>query len=93
MVSDSEGDDFEDPSEFGVDEAEIFGMGTSGCRKSPMSKLMGFDSEPGKCPNFDSVYRFCFGPNVILFPCVPVPENTENEGDALLHFTAEFSAR
>ncbi|XP_023677138.2 FAS-associated factor 1 [Paramormyrops kingsleyae] len=58
MVSDSEGDDFEDASEFGVDEAEIFGMGTSGCRKSPM-----------------------------------IPENTENEGDALLHFTAEFSAR
>ncbi|KAG7487790.1 hypothetical protein MATL_G00027230 [Megalops atlanticus] len=58
MVSDSEGDDFEDASEFGVDEAEMFGMGTSGCRKSPM-----------------------------------MPENTENEGDALLHFTAEFSTR
>ncbi|KAJ8376474.1 hypothetical protein SKAU_G00070540 [Synaphobranchus kaupii] len=58
MVSDSEGDDFEDASEFGVDEAEMFGMGTSACRKSPM-----------------------------------MPENTENEGDALLHFTAEFSTR
>ncbi|KAJ8408445.1 hypothetical protein AAFF_G00258590 [Aldrovandia affinis] len=58
MVSDSEGDDFEDASEFGVDEAEMFGMGTSVCRKSPM-----------------------------------MPENTENEGDALLHFTAEFSTR
>ncbi|KAJ8279642.1 hypothetical protein COCON_G00067080 [Conger conger] len=58
MVSDSEGDDFEDASEFGVDEAEMYGMGTSGCRKSPM-----------------------------------MPENTENEGDALLHFTAEFSTR
>lgn len=39
MVSDSEGDDFEDAPEFGVDEAEIFGMGSSGCRKSPMSKF------------------------------------------------------
>ncbi|KAL4634895.1 FAS-associated factor 1-like [Arapaima gigas] len=58
MVSDSEGDDFEDASEFGVDEAEMFGMSTSGCRKSPM-----------------------------------MPENIENEGDALMHFTAEFSAR
>ncbi|XP_041134083.1 FAS-associated factor 1-like isoform X2 [Polyodon spathula] len=58
MVSDSEGDDFEDASEFGVDEGEIFGMGTSASRKSPM-----------------------------------MPENSENEGDALLHFTAEFSSR
>ncbi|XP_035377818.1 FAS-associated factor 1 isoform X2 [Electrophorus electricus] len=58
MVSDSEGDDFEDASEFGVDECEIFGMGSSSCRKSPM-----------------------------------MPENSENEGDALLHFTAEFSSR
>ncbi|RXN00921.1 FAS-associated factor 1, partial [Acipenser ruthenus] len=58
MVSDSEGDDFEDASEFGVDEGEIFGMGTSASRKSPM-----------------------------------MPENAENEGDALLHFTAEFSSR
>ncbi|XP_066547736.1 FAS-associated factor 1 [Amia ocellicauda] len=58
MVSDSEGDDFEDASEFGVDEVEMFGMGTSGSRKSPM-----------------------------------MPENAENEGDALLHFTAEFSTR
>lgn len=39
MVSDSEGDDFEDAPEFGVDESEIFNMGSSsGCRKSPMSK-------------------------------------------------------
>ncbi|XP_010896102.1 FAS-associated factor 1 [Esox lucius] len=59
MVSDSEGDDFEDASEFGVDESEMFGMGSStGCRKAPM-----------------------------------MPENSENEGDALLHFTAEFSTR
>ncbi|XP_057212336.1 FAS-associated factor 1 isoform X1 [Triplophysa rosa] len=55
MVSDSEGDDFEDAPEFGVDESEVFG---SSCRKSPM-----------------------------------MPENSENEGDALLHFTAEFSRR
>lgn len=39
MVSDSEGDDFEDAPEFGVDESEIFGMGSSSCRKSPMSNL------------------------------------------------------
>ncbi|XP_041940008.1 FAS-associated factor 1-like [Alosa sapidissima] len=59
MVSDSEGDDFEDAPEFGVDESDIFGMGSStGCRKSPM-----------------------------------MPDNSENEGDALLHFTAEFSTR
>lgn len=38
MVSDSE-DDFEDAPEFGVDESEIFGMGSSSCQKSPMSKL------------------------------------------------------
>ncbi|KAM4628553.1 FAS-associated factor 1 [Polymixia lowei] len=58
MISDSEGDDFEDASEFGVDDSEMFGMGSSSCRKSPM-----------------------------------MPENSENEGDALLHFTAEFSTR
>ncbi|KAM9475180.1 FAS-associated factor 1 isoform 2-T3 [Clarias gariepinus] len=58
MVSDSEGDDFEDAPEFGVDESEIFGMGSSSCRKSPM-----------------------------------MPENSENEADALLHFTSEFSSR
>uniref|UniRef100_A0A672K6Q4 FAS-associated factor 1-like n=1 Tax=Sinocyclocheilus grahami TaxID=75366 RepID=A0A672K6Q4_SINGR len=58
MVSDSEGEDLEDAPEFGVDESEIFGMGSSSCRKSPM-----------------------------------MPENSENEGDALLHFTAEFSRR
>lgn len=58
MISDSEGDDFEDASEFGVDDSEMFGMGTSSSRKSPM-----------------------------------MPENSENEADALLHFTAEFSSR
>ncbi|XP_035806094.1 FAS-associated factor 1 isoform X5 [Amphiprion ocellaris] len=58
MISDSEGDDYEDASEFGVDDTEMFGMGSSSCRKSPM-----------------------------------MPENSENEADALLHFTAEFSSR
>ncbi|XP_016886686.1 FAS-associated factor 1 isoform X2 [Cynoglossus semilaevis] len=58
MISDSEGDDFEDASELGVDDSEMFGMGSSSCRKSPM-----------------------------------MPENSENEADALLHFTAEFSSR
>lgn len=37
MVSDSEGDDYEDASEFGVDDSDMFGMGSSTCRKSPMS--------------------------------------------------------
>lgn len=37
MISDSEGDDFEDASEFGVDDSEMFGMGSSSCRKAPMS--------------------------------------------------------
>ncbi|XP_046941841.1 FAS-associated factor 1 isoform X1 [Lynx rufus] len=58
MVSDSDGDDFEDASEFGVDDGEVFGMASSALRKSPM-----------------------------------MPENAENEGDALLQFTAEFSSR
>ncbi|XP_030882552.1 FAS-associated factor 1, partial [Leptonychotes weddellii] len=58
MVSDSDGDDFEDASEFGVDDGEVFGMTSSALRKSPM-----------------------------------MPENAENEGDALLQFTAEFSSR
>ncbi|KAM3876036.1 FAS-associated factor 1 [Diretmus argenteus] len=58
MISDSEGDDFEDASEFGVDDSDVFGMGSSTCRKTPM-----------------------------------MPENSETEGDALLHFTAEFSTR
>ncbi|KAF3690936.1 FAS-associated factor 1 [Channa argus] len=58
MISDSEGDDFEDASEFGVDDSEMFGMGSSSCRKSPM-----------------------------------MPENSENEANALLHFTAEFTSR
>ncbi|CAD7683182.1 unnamed protein product [Nyctereutes procyonoides] len=57
MVSDSDGDDFEDASEFGVDDG-VFGMASSALRKSPM-----------------------------------MPENAENEGDALLQFTAEFSSR
>ncbi|XP_062995133.1 FAS-associated factor 1 [Elgaria multicarinata webbii] len=56
MVSDSDGDDFEDATEFGVDDGEMFG--TSALRKSPM-----------------------------------MPENAENEGDALLQFTGEFSSR
>ncbi|KAJ4943016.1 hypothetical protein JOQ06_005525 [Pogonophryne albipinna] len=58
MVSDSDADDFEDASEFGVDDSEMFGLGSSTCRKAPM-----------------------------------MPENSENEADALLHFTAEFSSR
>ncbi|XP_073213859.1 FAS-associated factor 1 isoform X2 [Lepidochelys kempii] len=58
MVSDSDGDDFEDATEFGVDDGEMFGMASSALRKSPM-----------------------------------MPENAENEGDALLQFTAEFSSR
>lgn len=41
MVSDSEGDDFEDASEFGVDESEMFGMGSStGCRKAALSTYL-----------------------------------------------------
>uniref|UniRef100_A0A8C5TFK6 Fas associated factor 1 n=1 Tax=Malurus cyaneus samueli TaxID=2593467 RepID=A0A8C5TFK6_9PASS len=58
MVSDSDGDDFEDATEFGVDDGEMFGVASSALRKSPM-----------------------------------MPENAENEGDALLQFTAEFSSR
>ncbi|XP_075472425.1 FAS-associated factor 1 isoform X2 [Ascaphus truei] len=59
MISDSDGDDFEDAAEFGVDDGEIFGMASSSALgKSPM-----------------------------------MPENAENEGDALLQFTAEFSSR
>ena len=38
MVSDSDGDDFEDASEFGVDDGEVFGMASSALRKSPMSE-------------------------------------------------------
>uniref|UniRef100_I3M192 FAS-associated factor 1 n=1 Tax=Ictidomys tridecemlineatus TaxID=43179 RepID=I3M192_ICTTR len=37
MVSDSDGDDFEDATEFGVDDGEVFGMASSALRKSPMS--------------------------------------------------------
>ncbi|XP_073449665.1 FAS-associated factor 1 isoform X1 [Aquarana catesbeiana] len=59
MISDSDGDDFEDATEFGVDDGELFGMSSaSALRKSPM-----------------------------------MPENAENESDALLQFTAEFSSR
>ncbi|XP_017262835.1 FAS-associated factor 1 [Kryptolebias marmoratus] len=58
MISDSEGEEYEDATEFGVDDSEMFGMSSSSCRKSPM-----------------------------------MPENSENEADALLHFTAEFSSR
>ncbi|KAM4720981.1 FAS-associated factor 1 isoform 3-T3 [Rhinophrynus dorsalis] len=59
MISDSDGDDFEDATEFGVDDGEIFGMAASSAlRKSPM-----------------------------------MPENAENEADALLQFTSEFSSR
>uniref|UniRef100_A0A4W2IB12 UBX domain-containing protein n=1 Tax=Bos indicus x Bos taurus TaxID=30522 RepID=A0A4W2IB12_BOBOX len=36
MVSDSDGDDFEDASEFGVDDGEVFDMASSALRKSPM---------------------------------------------------------
>uniref|UniRef100_A0A8C0UTZ6 Fas associated factor 1 n=1 Tax=Cyanistes caeruleus TaxID=156563 RepID=A0A8C0UTZ6_CYACU len=38
MVSDSDGDDFEDATEFGVDDGEMFGVASSALRKSPMSK-------------------------------------------------------
>ncbi|XP_057696851.1 FAS-associated factor 1 [Corythoichthys intestinalis] len=58
MISDSEGEDFEDASEFSVDDTEMFGTGSSSSRKTPM-----------------------------------MPENSENEADALMHFTAEFSSR
>ncbi|KAE8610155.1 hypothetical protein XENTR_v10012031 [Xenopus tropicalis] len=59
MISDSDGDDFEDATEFGVDDGEIFSMSSSSAlRKSPM-----------------------------------MPENAENEADALLQFTGEFSSR
>ncbi|KAB0388292.1 hypothetical protein FD755_003248 [Muntiacus reevesi] len=40
MVSDSDGDDFEDASEFGVDDGEVFGMASSALRKSPMSEFL-----------------------------------------------------
>uniref|UniRef100_A0A8C4IRW1 Fas (TNFRSF6) associated factor 1 n=1 Tax=Dicentrarchus labrax TaxID=13489 RepID=A0A8C4IRW1_DICLA len=75
MVSDSEGDDFEDASEFGVDDSEMFGMGSSTCRKAPMILYCSYRYYI-KCQS-----RF------------QMPENSENEADALLHFTAEFSSR
>lgn len=37
MISDSEGEEYEDATEFGVDDSEMFGMSSSSCRKSPMS--------------------------------------------------------
>ncbi|XP_053751499.1 FAS-associated factor 1 isoform X1 [Panthera pardus] len=83
MVSDSDGDDFEDASEFGVDDGEVFGMASSALRKSPMN-VMWF---------VFCVYLFCFLVFVFSFVCFLVPENAENEGDALLQFTAEFSSR
>lgn len=58
MTSDSEGEDFEDPSEFGMDDSELFGMSSSNCPRSPM-----------------------------------MPENSQNDTDALVHFTDEFSSR
>uniref|UniRef100_A0A8D1GUA5 Fas associated factor 1 n=1 Tax=Sus scrofa TaxID=9823 RepID=A0A8D1GUA5_PIG len=83
MVSDSDGDDFEDASEFGVDDGEVFGMASSALRKSPMN-VMWF---------VFCVYLFWFFVFVFSFVCFLVPENAENEGDALLQFTAEFSSR
>ena len=35
-------------------------------------------------PKFDHIF---------IFAPLTVPENSENEADALLHFTAEFSSR
>uniref|UniRef100_UPI00398F0199 FAS-associated factor 1 isoform X3 n=1 Tax=Pristiophorus japonicus TaxID=55135 RepID=UPI00398F0199 len=87
MVSDSEGDDFEDATEFGVDDGELFGMVSSGSKKSPMRPLC---------------HPPCEGTNIehsILDAVKPwpytskVPDDAENEGDALLQFTAEFSSR
>ncbi|XP_060477394.1 FAS-associated factor 1 isoform X1 [Panthera onca] len=83
MVSDSDGDDFEDASEFGVDDGEVFGMASSALRKSPMNVTW----------FVFCVYLFCFLVFVFSFVCFLVPENAENEGDALLQFTAEFSSR
>uniref|UniRef100_A0A8C2QTY5 UBX domain-containing protein n=1 Tax=Capra hircus TaxID=9925 RepID=A0A8C2QTY5_CAPHI len=48
MVSDSDGDDFEDASEFGVDDGEVFGMASSALRKSPMSEC-NFSYRYGDC--------------------------------------------
>lgn len=42
MVSDSDGDDFEDAPEFGVDDGEVFGMASTALRKSPMSEYYQF---------------------------------------------------
>lgn len=98
MISDSEGDDYEDASEFGVDDSEMFGMTSSSCRKSPMSMYKIF------C--FKTLIRLLFLlhnhsyglktsiqslTDWVLY--LAVPENSENEADALLYFTAEFSSR
>uniref|UniRef100_A0A8C0PX49 UBX domain-containing protein n=1 Tax=Canis lupus familiaris TaxID=9615 RepID=A0A8C0PX49_CANLF len=48
MVSDSDGDNFEDASEFGVDDGEVFGMASSALRKSPMMPE-NFSSRYGDC--------------------------------------------
>lgn len=92
MVSDSEGDDFEDASEFGVDESEMFGMGTStGCRKAPLSTYLTECDAATRFKKLDLLFI-----NLLLSQCFllsAVPENTENEVDALLHFTAEFTTR
>ena len=93
MVSDSDADDFEDASEFGVDDSEMFGLGSSTCRKAPMSKYYSIGDV-----HFRS--RFCIehqghaSQSLTIKPFFfTVPENSENEADALLHFTAEFSSR
>lgn len=88
MVSDSEGDDFEDASEFGVDDSEMFGMGSSTCRKSPMSTYTWIKLSP---PNHDSKFLTVTSSNIYCL--FSVPESSDNEADALLHFTAEFSSR
>ncbi|XP_069498321.1 FAS-associated factor 1 [Ambystoma mexicanum] len=62
MVSDSDGDDFEDATEFGVDDGELFGTATSSTSSTLRKSQM-------------------------------MPDNAEDEGDALLQFTAEFSSR
>lgn len=50
MVSDSDGDDFEDATEFGVDDGEMFGVASSALRKSPMSKKTVNLQLTGDCP-------------------------------------------
>lgn len=51
MISDSDGDDFEDATEFGVDDAELFGMpSSSALRKSPMSKSLTYTADGVRAP-------------------------------------------